>query len=250
MAETIAKTSPRLRARIAGFLYLIVFVAIFALWARSTAIVSGDAAATARNIVSHEFLFRLAFLADLVSAAAYAGVTVLLYGLLKPVSRSVSLLAAVFGLIGSAIMAINMVNHLAPLFILGAAPYLTVFDAEQLQALAYVPLRLQGLGYNIAAVFFAIHLFFLGWLILGATFLPRVLGVLLLLAAPAYLSHSLATFLAPRFADQLYPYILLPGLVAEGSLTLWLTLFGVNEMKWRKQAGAATASAAREEVLS
>ncbi|HEX9786794.1 MAG TPA: DUF4386 domain-containing protein, partial [Candidatus Binatia bacterium] len=163
MTERISKTSPRLKARIAGGLYLIVIVAgIFAeVFVRGALIVPGDAAATASNILASEPLFRLGFAADLVAVAAYIGVTALLYELLKPVSRTLALLGTFFGLAGSAIMAVNMVNHLAPLFFLADAGYLSAFDMDQLQALARVSLRLHGLGYNIAIVFFGLHLLFL-----------------------------------------------------------------------------------------
>lgn len=239
MTERISKTSPRLKARIAGLLYAIVFVAVFALFTRSALVVSGDAAATASNILGAEQRFRLAFAADLVSVAAYIGVTAILYELLRPVSRTLALLGAFFGLAGSAIMAVNMVNHFAPLLLLGGASYLAAFEAEQLQALAYVSLRLHTVGYNISGVFFGLHLLVLGVLVLGATFLPRLIGLLLVIAGACYMTNSLAIFLVPAFAEHLYPYILLPGLIGEGGLTLWLILVGVNSAKWRAQAGAA-----------
>jgi hypothetical protein len=243
MTERISKTSPRLKARVAGGLYLIVIAAgIFAeVFVRGTLIVSGDAAATASNILGSEPLFRLGFAADLVAVAAYIGVTALLYELLKPVSRTLALLGAFFGLAGSAIMAVNMVNHLAPLFFLADAGYLSAFDMDQLQALARVSLRLHGLGYNIAIVFFGLHLLFLGWLILRSSFLPRILGVLLAIAAVCFLVNNFAIFLAPAFAAQIPPYVMLPSLIGEGSLTLWLLVMGVNAVKWREQASAARA---------
>lgn len=233
--------SPILMARVAGVLYLIAIIAgIFAeIFVRGTLIVSGDAAASARNILASEPLFRLGFAADLVSVAAYIGVTAILYELLKPVSRTLALLGAFFGLAGSAIMAGNMINHLAPLFLLGDAGYLIAFEPDQLQALARVSLRLHSLGYNIAIVFFGLHLLFLGWLIFRSSFLPRILGVLLAIAALSFLTNNFAIFLAPALAAQIPPYVMLPSLIGEGSFALWLMLVGVNADRWRAQAHAA-----------
>jgi hypothetical protein len=228
----------RAKARIAGVLYLVVFVAVYALFTRDGMIVAGDAGATASNIRQGEFRFRLAFVADLVSAAAYIGVTGLLYELLKPVSRTLSLLAALFGLAGASIMAMNMMSHMAPLYWLGDAEYLNALESSERETIARVSLRVQGLGYNIAGLFFAVHLLLLGWLVANATFLPRVLGILLVIAAAAYFFNIFSIFLAPAFALQLYPYILLPGFVGEASFTLWLTAMGVDEKKWRAQAEA------------
>ncbi len=224
----------------AGVLWLIVIVTgIFAeVFVRGSLIVSGDAASTAANILASEPLFRLGFAADLVAVAAYIGVTAILYELLKPVSRTLSFLGAFFGLAGSAVMAANMANHFAPLFFYGDAGYLAAFGAEQLHALARVSLRMHGLGYNIAIVFFGFHLLFLGSLVIGSTFLPRIIGALLAIAGACYLINSFAIFIAPAFADML-PSIMLTGLVAEGTLALWLIVVGVNTRKWREQAKAA-----------
>jgi Domain of unknown function (DUF4386) len=232
--------SPILKARIAGALYLIVIVAgIFAeIFVRGALIVSGDATTTANNILASEPLFRLGFAVDLVSVAAYVGVTAILYELLKPVSRTLALLGAFFGLAGSAIMAGNMINHLSPLSLLGDAGYLGAFEPDQLQALARVSLRLHSLGYNIAIVFFGLHLLFLGWLIFRSSFLPRILGVLLAIAALCFLTNNFVLFLAPALAAKIPPYAMLPSLIGEGSLALWLLMVGVNAEKWREQVGA------------
>jgi hypothetical protein len=104
--ERIAETSPGFKARIAGVFYLLTFVTGgLAVFARGGLVVNGDAAATATNILAHESLFRLGFAADLLVVACYIAVTALFYDLFKPVTRSVSLLAAFFSLVGCAIQA-------------------------------------------------------------------------------------------------------------------------------------------------
>jgi hypothetical protein len=120
---TVCETSPRLKARIAGGFYLLTIpTAVFAeLFVRGEFVVSGNAAATATNILAHEPLFRLGFASDLIATACYIAVTALFYGLFKPVSSSLSLLAAFFSLAGCAIGAFSCLFHLAPLVILGGA---------------------------------------------------------------------------------------------------------------------------------
>jgi len=128
--------SPRTKARMAGGFYLAtILTGVFTQLFISHLVVSGDAAATAANILSHESVFRLGFAVYLVELACQITMTVLMYDLLKPVSRSGSLLAAIFGLIGCAVKILSRLFFFAPLLVLGGAHYLSVFSAEQLHAL-------------------------------------------------------------------------------------------------------------------
>jgi|CZLA01.1.fsa_nt_gi hypothetical protein len=235
--ERITETSPRLQARIAGVFYLLTIVArvIADAFVRNRLVVSDDAAATATNIMAHEPLFRLGFAADIIAFASYIALTALLYELFKPVNRSLSLVAAFFSLVAAVVQAISSLFHLAPLFLLGGAPYLRVFTVEQLQALALVFLRLRAAAYHsIGLVFFGVYCLLVGILILRSTFLPRILGVLMVLAGLSYV-----LFLSPELAWSLQPYILVfPG-VGQISLCLWLLVIGVNAQRWREQASAA-----------
>jgi hypothetical protein len=146
--------------------------------------------------------------------------------------------AAFFRLVHAAIVAVATLTYFLPLLLLGNAPFLNVFNAEQLQALSFVSLRLHGVGYNIGLVFFGIHCALVGYLIWKSTFLPRVLGPLMALAGVCYLVNSFAAFLAPAFKAQIYPAILMPAGVAELSLTAWLLFVGVNVQRWEPQASA------------
>jgi hypothetical protein len=169
-----------LKARITGALWLTCIVTgVFAFVAGWSLIVRGDAAATAANILANEALFRRAFAADVLSGASYLGVTGLLYFLLKPVDRSVSLLAAFFGLAGVGIGAVGYVSRLAALVLLNSDRSLSAFPASQLQAMALFALELQRLTFSISIVFFGIQCILAGFLIARSTFLPRPLGVLL-----------------------------------------------------------------------
>jgi Domain of unknown function (DUF4386) len=221
----------------AGVFYLLtiltrMFVEIFV---RNRLVVSDDAAATATNIVAHEPLFRLGFAADIIAFASCIALTGLLYELFKPVNRSLSLVAAFFGLAACVVQAISSLFHLAPLVLLGGAPYLHAFTVEQLQALALVFLRLRAAAYhNIGLVFFGLYCLLVGILILRSTLLPRILGVLMVLAGLSYV-----LFLSPPLARSLQPYILVfPG-VGQIALTLWLLVIGVNAQRWKEQANAA-----------
>lgn len=235
--QGIAETSPRLKARIAGAFYLLTVVArvIADALVRNRLVVSNDAAATATNIMAHEPLFRWGFAADIIAFASYIALTALLYELFRPINRSFSLVGAFFSLVACVVQAMSSLFHLAPLFLLGGAPYLRAFSVEQLQVLALVFLKLRAAAYhNIGLVFFGVYCLLLGILILRCIFMPRILGVLMVLAGLSYV-----LFLSPPLARSLQPYILVfPG-VGQISLTLWLLVFGVNEQRWREQASAA-----------
>jgi hypothetical protein len=229
---------PELKARVAGALWLAVIAAgVLGVVVESKLIVRGDAALTAANITASESLFRIGVAADLFGGACYVGVTVLLYCLLKPVSRSLSLLAAFFGLAGVGVGAVGVVGRLAPLVLLGGGPYAAAFTTAQLQALAMLSLSLQGLGLSVAMVFFGLQCVTVGGLIVRSSFLPRTLGVLLAVGGSSYVFSSFATLLSPPFGALVFPFIIPAAVVGEGALTLWLLFKGVNVRRWEEQAG-------------
>jgi hypothetical protein len=236
MTEQISETSPRFTARTAGLCWLMTIVtSTFAMMVGGKIIISGDAAATAANLLAHEALFRSGTAASLIATACYIAATLLVYHLLKPVSRSVSLLAAFFGLVGCAVGALSCLFDLVPFVLLKGGPYLSVFTVEQLQALAllFLKIRVQA-NDNIGLVFFGLHCFFVGCLILRSTFLPRLIGALMVIAGLSWL-----TFLSPPIAQSLAPYNMMPGGIGELSLTLWLIVKGVNVPKWKERTRAA-----------
>ena len=238
--ERIEEASPRFQARMAGVIALLTTTSGFAEIVRGRLVVDGDAVATAHNILTHELLFRLAFVGDVI-ALLYIVYTLLLYNLFKPVSKSLSLLAAVVSLVGCAIGGLNSLFHLAPLVVLKGAPSLSAFTMEQLQALALMFLNLHGQGYTISMVLFGSYNLLIGYLIFRSTFLPRILGVLLAISGLYYEITNFAVFLSPAVATHLLPYIPLPG-SAELLLALWLVVKGVNAERWKEQASATTGS--------
>jgi hypothetical protein len=239
--ERIAGASPRQLARIAGGLYLINIVGgFFAIgYVPAALIVAGDAAATAHNIQAHELLYRFGLVAHIIILACNVPLAVIFYELFKVVSRRLSLLVVFFTLVGTAVEGANLLNQFAPLMLLGGGHYLSVFNTEQLQALAYMPLDSQAISYDIQQVIYAGYLLAAGYLVFRSTFLPQTVGVLLAIGALCYLTYSFAAFLAPGFAAHLVPYIQVPSGVAELSLCLWLLIVGVNVPRWKEQASKA-----------
>jgi hypothetical protein len=239
MMERIAEESPRFKARVAGAFYLItIIMGVFAeVFVRGALFVRDDAAATATNILAHESLYRFGLAADFVMLACYIVVTLLFYDLLKPVGWSLSLLAAFFSLVGIAVLAVNSLNHIAPLVFLGGAHYVSAFETNQLQTLALMSLRMHARGYSISGVFFGIYMLLLGYLIFRSGFLPRVLGVLMAIGGLSNVTDSFAIFLLPTLAARL-PDIGMLGGIAELALCLWLMVMGVNAPKWEEKANA------------
>ncbi|HEX8138680.1 MAG TPA: DUF4386 domain-containing protein [Pyrinomonadaceae bacterium] len=217
--ERMAEASPRLKARIAGVLYLIIIVtATFAeIFVRGRLVVRSDAAATATNILAQESLYRLGGAADLINLVCDTALALLFYELLKPVGSSLSLLAAFFRLVHVAILAVSTLFHFAPLSFLTGAHDLSVFRAAQFQEQALLSLGLQARGYTITLVFFGFACLLLGILIYRSSFLPRILGVLMAIAGLCYVTGSFARLLSPAFAAYLFPYILLPSAFGEVS---------------------------------
>ena len=229
-----AETSPRTRARVTGFLYLVtVPLGIFSLmYVPSSLIVSEDAAATARNIMASESLLRLGIVSTLLGQIVGILYVLILYKLLKPVSKNIAVLMVVFSLLGMPMTMLNELTQLAVLQLLSGAEYLTVFTTEQLQALAYLFVRLHASGISIAALFWGLWLFPLGYLVFKSGFLPAILGVLLIIAGFGYLIDSFALFLFPgsRMAIGLFTGW------GEVIFPLWLVIKGVNTEQWEKRA--------------
>src|SRR5438477_12340824 len=240
MTTDFREESPVLQARMAGGLWwLCILAGIVGFIAGGRLIVANDAAATAANILAKESLFRLGFAADLISGLSYVGVTVFIYYVLRPVSRSLSLLGAFFGLAGVAIGGASWVIHRTPLLLLHGDQYLTAFTTSQLQAMSLAALKLQLQVFPIGMVFFGIQCISVGYLVARSTFLPRALGILLAIGGTCYVIASFVNFLIPSFGPRLVPFLMPVALIGEGSLGLWLLVKGVNVQRWNEQASLA-----------
>src|ERR1700687_2572376 len=191
MMERIAEASPRFKARMAGAFQLLealttTYGEVIVL---GRVVVAGNAASTAANILGHQRLFWLGFASSLIGVAFHISWALLMYELLKPVNRILSLLAAFVILVGCAIQALTSLLYLAPLIILQAGSSLRAFTAEQLQALALVFLKLNVYAFDIYLVFFGFWCVLIGYLIFRSTFLPRVLGVLVAISGLGWMTY-------------------------------------------------------------
>ena len=237
-----AETSPQIYARIGGVLYLIIIViGLFTeIFVRSKLIMSEDVTSTANNILASEQLWRIGFAGSLIMLLCAIPLALIMYVLLRPVSRNIALLAVFFNLVSIAVEALNNLNIFAALFPLGSSDYLKAFELNQLHVLAYLTLKLHSSGYNISLIFFGMNCLFWGYLIFKSGYFPKILGVLLIICALCYVTNSFAWFLAPKFAAMLIPGILVPCFIAEASVCLWLIVKGVNVLKWKEKTRPGT----------
>ncbi len=231
--QRLESASPRLKGRITGVIYLLAMVTgIFAQgFVSGRLVVDGNAAATAANILTHRNLFEWGFTAYLVEMTGQIAMTALFCSLLKPAGQSVSLVAAYLGLAGCVIKTVSRLFYIAPLFVLGGAGYLNVFGREQLQALALLFLKVNDRGAGIALAFFGFYAILTGYLIIKSTYLPRILGIVSVIAGAGWL-----TFLYPPLGYRLFFYVAPFGLLGALGLIVWLLVFGVNEQRWKEKA--------------
>lgn len=232
--EQIAERSPHPKARTIGVVYLLFFVtAFFAAFLTKGLVVPSDAAATANSILAHEALYRSGISVGLIANVLYIAVTALFYRLFEPVNRNLSLLAAFFSLVGCAVQIVGGLLQVVPLAVLGDGQLLSAFKVEQLQAAALLCLKLHAQTFDISFVLFALYDLLLGYLIFRSTFLPRVLGALLMFAGVGWL-----TFVWPPLATAVSSFVLPFGALAEILLMLWLLVKGVNVSRWQEKADA------------
>jgi hypothetical protein len=237
MTSQTVKVSPQVYARMAGVLYLInIACGIFGeLCVRGHLVVAGNAVATAHNIMASEFLFRCGIAGDLIMHLTDIPMTVIFYVLLRPISRDLSLLAALFGMLQTAVLVANKLNLVSVLLLLGSSNYLKAFDPNQLQALAQLSLSLHEHGFGIGLVFFGVSCLVTGYLLFRSAYFPKTLGILQAIAGVCYLINSFAQLLAPALAVKLVPTILLPAFIGELGTCLWLIIKGVNLLKWNER---------------
>ena len=232
-----ATTSPMVYARIAGVLYLLIAVlsGFVHFYVPGELIVSGDATTTATNIVASAGLFRLHIAAELIILLSEIVLLVLLYELLKPVSKTLSLVAAVSRLAMTTIHGINVLNNVIVLLLVSGAGYVTVFAPNQLHALVTLILDAKSYGFSIGVAFLALHAAILSYLIFKSGYFPKVLGVLFMIATIGYLIDSFAHVLLANHTTGAI-YFALPIAIAEIAFPLWLLFKGVNTEKWGKRA--------------
>ncbi|MCC2546600.1 DUF4386 domain-containing protein [Hymenobacter sp. BT175] len=224
------EASPQSYARLGGALYLviIVFGAFAEGFITSKLVVSGNAAATGRNILAAPLLWQLGVAANLLLVFCAVPLLWIEYLLLRPVSKSLVLLAVLLNVVSLAVEAMSKVFMLLVMRILKMGG----LEALQQMNLANLALKAHDVSFNVALLFFGLTCLLNGYLIYQSGYFPRVIGTLMQVAGACYLVSCTAALFAPALADLLIPAILLPCLVGESSLCLWLLIKGVNRARW------------------
>jgi len=238
------EAAPKLYARTGGALYLaIIALGAFAEAVRGRVVVPGDPAATTAHLTSAQALWRLGIGAELAGLVFTVVLAMIFYVLFRPVSREVNLLATFLRLAGITVQAVAVTSLVAALAPLAAGAHADAFAAGQRSVLVSFSIEAHQAGFGLALLLFGTGFLFHGWLIYRSGFLPRTLGVLIVVAGLCYITNSLALFLAPALQDRLFPLILLPPFVGELSLCLWLLVKGVDAQRWTERWRAARAVA-------
>jgi hypothetical protein len=232
MIEHSSSSSPRAIGRAIALLSLVTLIGgiVGQGFISDRLITFADPAKTASNILANAPLYRAGFTIYMVELAAQIASTVLLFHLLKPVNRPAATIAVAFGLIGCTVKIVARVFYLAPLFMLksGAFPALAAGQAE---TLSLILLRVNDRGAGVAMALFGFEALLEGWLILRSGFLPRWLGVLIMIGAVGWLS-----FLSPTLGYDLFGYVAPVALVGMVAMIGWLLVKGVDEDRWREMA--------------
>ena len=230
MTNRIADISLRQAAIVAGFGLLIMMIpGLFAnFFVLESLIVPGDVATTTNNILANESLFRIAICSFIIVIILDVVVAWALYVFLKPVNKSISLLAAWFRLVFATIFGIALAYLFSVLLLLSGADYLTVFETDLLHAQVMLFLNAFRYGENIAYVFFSLHLLILGYLVFKSSYsgyIPRILGVLLIIAGFGYLIDNFGKLLFPNYDANIAMFTF----IGEVLFMLWLLIKGVKD---------------------
>ncbi|PYI99583.1 MAG: DUF4386 domain-containing protein [Verrucomicrobia bacterium] len=222
--------STKKTARIAGLLYLVNGVTGFfsIIYVPGKLIVSGNTAATANNILASERLFRLGIVSELICAAEFIFLLWVLYRLLSGVNKTHASLMVILGLVFVPIMFVNTLNEIAALTLLRDADFLSVFGQSQREALAMLFLDLHRYGFVVGWIF-GLWLFPFGVLVFKSGFLPRILGVLLIVAGFGYLADSLIPLLLPSYENMVGRLAGIPLTLGEPAMILWLLIMGAKD---------------------
>jgi hypothetical protein len=220
-------------ARTAGLLYLLLVpFGFFGGEYILSITVPGNAVATVNNIMGHTLLFRLSILSALITPIVTVLVALFLYKLFKSVNKNQAVLMVVFALAAAPIAMLNELNHFAVLQLLNGTDYLKVFSVDQLYSQVMFFLDLNHYGAFIATIFWGLWLLPMGYLVFRSGFLPRIIGVLLIIAGFGYIIDSAALFLLPDLNIDISQFTF----IGELLLLLWLLIKGVNVEQWKKRA--------------
>lgn len=229
------ENTPRTYLRAAGIAYLAnILLGLFGeVVVRGRLIMPGDALATATNIANSPHLWRAGIAGDLVMQLLDIPLIVLFYLLLRPVSRPLALTATLFNMVQTSVLVANKLSLLAPMLL--SAEYLgdSQISPQLLASLTAFSVNLHSHGFGIGLIFFGFTCMIRGHLIVRSGFLPPILGILLMAAGVSYLANSFALLLVPDIASMLFPWVLLPSLIGELSISLWFLVRGIDTDAWK-----------------
>ena len=222
--------STKKQARAAGLLYLVIGITapIGLEYVPSKLIVHGNATATADHLRASESLLRIGIASELFHQVICVFLVLALYRLFKAVNEAHARQLVILGaLVSVPIMFLNVINEIAALILVSGADFLSVFEKRQLDALAYLFIRLHGQGISVASIFWGLWLFPFGMLVIRSGFIPRILGVLLMIAGAAYLASAFASLLLPRYG---HPVGEVAGVLEIGEVPIifWLLIWGAK----------------------
>jgi len=217
-------------ARVAGLLYLLMAIPgpFSLMYVPNKLIVSGNAAATANNILAHEMLFRLGVLGIVVSGVVFLLLALALYRLFSGVNKAQASLLVVFVAVSVTISYLVELNQIEALLLLRGGDFLAVFDKPQREALALLFVKLHGQGITINEMFWGLWLLPFGWLVIKSGFLPRILGAWLIVNGLAYMAISFAGLLFPPYGAVIFDSVF-PILLGELAIMFWLLIRGIKE---------------------
>src|SRR5258706_12285947 len=226
-------------ARMAAVLFMLSLVAggFGEVYVQSKLIVSADPTARAANLRNFDFLYRLGFASFLIESLCDTALVLILYFLLKPVNRQLSLLAAFFGLMATATFAFAELFYFAPVVILRAP--LNSFTPDQINSLTLLSLKFYGFAGMIFTAYYGIAWIVRSYLIFRSSYLPKFLAVLMGIGGIGFVVRNFLLILAPAYASDVLLMLMFPGGLI---MTVWLLVKGVNVQKWNAKVNAARAS--------
>ena len=231
-------STPQKYARVAGVLYLLIFfIGPFAFFmGRVGIVVPGDPTATVENLIASPSLFRLGIAAETIIVLVEIVVSAILYVLFRPVSKPLALAAAFARFTQSLLQAVNLITAVPALLILGGVSYLAVFNPDQMNALVQLFADANAFMIIIWGLIFGFHLLLLGYLVYRSGFMPKILGILLIVGSVGYLAQSYGHILAPQYDGILSTIVIVLSIPGELAFTIYLLWKGLDVEKWNERA--------------
>ncbi|WP_207494876.1 DUF4386 domain-containing protein [Aridibaculum aurantiacum] len=225
-------TSIKTTARTAGFLYLLqIPLGVFGIvYVPQALIVIGDPGKTVSNILANEFIFRLSIVSAILCALVTIATAVYIYRVLKSINKQQARWIVIFTIIVAPITILNELNNVAVLLLLKYPEYSPAFTPGQVNNLVSIFLDIHHYGLQLAGIFFGLWLFPMGYLVLRSTYIPKIIGILLMVTCLGYLLDFLIFFLLPGFNVIISEYTWL----GEVLMVLWLLIKGVNAKRFEK----------------